>query len=149
MSHADTACGWGQFPAENFESSKVECFDLHRHSRPNCGAGCSTEPWDDHGQYSTNLFGAEAVNIISAHNVTMPLFFYLPWQGVHAPAQAPEHYVRPYEQRIADPVRCVYIPGIEARWKKATLKPPRLTLVWLADACSLGCCRRSMRVWGT
>lgn len=105
--HADTACGWGQFPAENFESSKVECFDLHRHSRPNCGAGCSTEPWEDHGHYSTNLFGAETVEIIAAHDPTIPLFFYLPWQGVHAPAQAPDHYVKPYMGRIADPVRYV------------------------------------------
>lgn len=77
-----TACGWGQFPAENFESSKVECFDLHRQSKPHCGAGCSVEPWEDHGTYSTTLFGAEAMKIIRSHPVEAPLFLYLPWQGV-------------------------------------------------------------------
>lgn len=109
-----TACGWGQFPAENFESSKVPCYDLHRHSRPRCGAGCSTEPWKDHGKYSTNLFGAEAVKIITAHDPDVPLFFYLPWQGVHAPAQAPEHYIQPYATRITDPVRRVFAGMLSA-----------------------------------
>ena len=47
-----------------------------------CGSGT--------GHYSTNLFGAEAVKIITAHKPTTPLFFYLPWQGVHAPAQVRE-----------------------------------------------------------
>lgn len=49
--------------------------------------------------YSTDLFTAEAVNIINKHNKSQPLFLYLPHQAVHSgntegdPLQAPQHYV--------------------------------------------------------
>ncbi|KAK3607928.1 hypothetical protein CHS0354_006522 [Potamilus streckersoni] len=49
--------------------------------------------------YSTDLFTKEAVSIISNHNVSEPLFLYLPHQAVHSgntegdPLQAPQSYV--------------------------------------------------------
>ncbi|WAR04166.1 ARSB-like protein [Mya arenaria] len=49
--------------------------------------------------YSTDLFTAEAVNIIRNHNTSEPLYLYLPHQAVHSgntggdPLQAPQHYV--------------------------------------------------------
>lgn len=49
--------------------------------------------------YSTDLFTAEAVNIINKHDTSEPLFLYLPHQAVHSgntggdPLQAPQHYV--------------------------------------------------------
>ncbi|XP_060557801.1 arylsulfatase B-like isoform X1 [Ruditapes philippinarum] len=49
--------------------------------------------------YSTDLFTAEAVNIIKKHDTKEPLFLYLPHQAVHSgntggdPLQAPQHYV--------------------------------------------------------
>ena len=41
------------------------------------------------GSYSTDLFTAQAVNIIREHNYSSPLFLYLPYQAVHAPLEAP------------------------------------------------------------
>ncbi|KAL4235320.1 hypothetical protein ACF0H5_006955 [Mactra antiquata] len=48
--------------------------------------------------YSTDLFTSEAQKIINNHNVSEPLFLYLPFQAVHCgnhddPLQAPQHYV--------------------------------------------------------
>lgn len=37
--------------------------------------------------YSTTAFSAEAVNIINNHDVNKPLFLYLAYQAVHAPAE--------------------------------------------------------------
>ena len=58
--------------------------------------------------------GAEAVRIIGSHPPSVPLFFYLPWQGVHAPAQAPRSYIEPYARRIADPTRRVFAGMLSA-----------------------------------
>ncbi|RZC36213.1 hypothetical protein BDFB_014385, partial [Asbolus verrucosus] len=33
--------------------------------------------YDLHGQYSTDVYGQEAVNIINNHNSSTPLFLYL------------------------------------------------------------------------
>eukprot|EP01052_Picozoa_sp_SAG31_P024697 SAG31_NODE_2118_length_6410_cov_3.846142_6_plen_118_part_00 len=79
-----------------------------------CGQGCTVEPFEDRGHYSTYLFGQEAVQIIELHPPDVPLFFYLPWQGVHAPAQAPQKYIEPYSTRIADPVRRVFAGMLSA-----------------------------------
>ena len=53
----------------------------------------SSDRWQDHGpyngtEYSTDLFGRRAVDIILAHDAAdaaHPLFLYLPWQAVHSP----------------------------------------------------------------
>lgn len=40
--------------------------------------------WDLHGQYSTDIFTKEAVNIIGKHNSSVPLFLYLAHAAVHS-----------------------------------------------------------------
>ena len=50
------------------------------------------------GQYATDLFTAEAVNMIRSHNTSSPLFLYLAHLAVHsanpyAPLQAPREDV--------------------------------------------------------
>ena len=72
------------------------------------------ECWEDVGQYSTNLFGAEALKIIERHNASEPLFLYQAWQGVHSPRQAPAHYVDPYNASIKDKNRRVFAGMVSA-----------------------------------
>lgn len=53
------------------------------------------------GKYSTDLFTDEAVNIISHHNTSQPLFLYLAHLAVHsgnpyAPLQAPADIVEKF-----------------------------------------------------
>ena len=43
-----------------------------------------------------------------------PFFLYMPWQGVHAPLEAPIHYVEPYAKRIANPTRRIFAGMISA-----------------------------------
>ena len=100
--------------AEDYYNHTNPYFDLHRAPTPRCGLGCTTEPWEDVGHYSTNLFGAEAVKVITAHDTTKPFFLYMPWQGVHAPLEAPIHYVEPYAKRIANPTRRIFAGMISA-----------------------------------
>ena len=50
--------------------------------------------WDLHGQYSTQVFEKEAVNIIKNHTTSKPLFLYIAHAAVHSanqynPLQAP------------------------------------------------------------
>ncbi|EOD07247.1 hypothetical protein EMIHUDRAFT_62301 [Emiliania huxleyi CCMP1516] len=89
-------------------------FDFHDERAPFCGPGCTQRPWHLQGQYSTNLFTARAVEIISQHNLSSRLFLYLAYQGVHAPRQAPAAYVEPYKKGIADPVRRTFAGMISA-----------------------------------
>ena len=72
-----------------------------------CGPECTQRPWHLQGQYSTNLFSARAVEVIEKHDARTEggLFMYLAYQGVHAPREAPDSYVRPYEKTIHDPSR--------------------------------------------
>ncbi|XP_067658487.1 arylsulfatase B-like [Haliotis asinina] len=44
------------------------------------------------GEYSAFTFAQRAVDIIHRHNVSQPLFMYLPYQNVHAPIQVPKRY---------------------------------------------------------
>lgn len=54
--------------------------------------------WDLHGKYSTDIFTEEAINIISRHNKTRPLFLYIAHVAVHSgnpynPLPAPDDLV--------------------------------------------------------
>ncbi|XP_026682470.1 uncharacterized protein LOC103513493 isoform X2 [Diaphorina citri] len=54
--------------------------------------------WDLHGKYSTDVFTAEAVDIIHNHSTDEPLFLYLAHAATHSanpyePLQAPDHYL--------------------------------------------------------
>jgi len=71
-------------------------YDMRHDSRPNCGENCTEILWDVQGEYSTNIFGRAAVQVIEQHNTSTPLFMYLAFQGVHGPQEVPDSYVAPY-----------------------------------------------------
>lgn len=54
--------------------------------------------WDLHGEYSTDVFTKEAVNLIANHNQSQPLFLYLAHAAVHSgnpynPLAAPDDFI--------------------------------------------------------
>ena len=57
---------------------------------------------DPAGQYSTIVFSQEAVRRVEAHPLPQPFMFYLAYQAVHAPGEAPQFYVDMYKSTIAD-----------------------------------------------
>ena len=70
------------------------------------------EPLTEEG-YDTELFGAEAVRVIGAHDTKSPLFLYLAFTAPHSPYQAPQAYLDRYAA-IADPGRRAYAAQITA-----------------------------------
>ena len=46
--------------------------------------------------YSTHLVTKEAVRLITEQPKGKPLFLYMPYNGVHAPMQVPDEYLKPY-----------------------------------------------------
>ncbi|TAJ47666.1 MAG: arylsulfatase [Chitinophagaceae bacterium] len=46
--------------------------------------------------YSTHLIAKEACRIIETSSRAKPFFLYVPFNGIHAPYQAPEKYLAPY-----------------------------------------------------
>ncbi len=63
--------------------------------------------------YDTQLFGADAVRVINAHDITSPLFLYLAFTAPHTPYQAPQNYLDMYKD-VADPLRRAYAAQITA-----------------------------------
>jgi len=63
--------------------------------------------------YDTDLFGAEAVRLVGAHDPKTPLFLYLAFTAPHTPFQAPQSYLDLYPD-IADPSRRAYAAMITA-----------------------------------
>lgn len=66
--------------------------------------------YDLHGHYSTDVFTNEAVNLISKHNTSKPLFLYLAHVAVHSgnpynPLAAPDadvekfNYIEDFNRR--------------------------------------------------
>jgi arylsulfatase A-like enzyme len=88
--------------------------DLHHEEGQRCGPNCTKLVWEKQGEYSTNMYTTRAVDLISKHDPTKPLFMYLAYQGVHAPRQAPVHYWGPYNKTIADFQRRQYAGMISA-----------------------------------
>lgn len=104
-----------------FTHENSGAYDFRRDPRPNCGEGCSQINWEDRGVYSTTVFTREAVRVVDAHHATYnssvnenPLFLYLAFQGVHAPAQVPERYVSPYASTITDSKRRTFAGMLSA-----------------------------------
>ncbi|MGG6499155.1 UNVERIFIED_CONTAM: sulfatase-like hydrolase/transferase, partial [Bacteroidetes bacterium 56_B9] len=48
--------------------------------------------------YDTQLFGADAVRVINAHDGKAPLFLYLAFTSPHTPYQAPQNYLDRYNK---------------------------------------------------
>ena len=67
--------------------------------------------FDDQGKYSTTVFTREAVRVVSEHDTSQPLFLYLAYQGVHAPAQVPDRYA---DNKIKDPKRRTFAGMLSA-----------------------------------
>ena len=61
--------------------------------------------------YDTQLFGADAVRQIEAHDTKSPLFLYLAFTAPHTPYQAPQDYLDRYNG-IGDPLRRAYAAQI-------------------------------------
>eukprot|EP01147_Barroeca_monosierra_P006134 gene6134-7392_t len=83
-------------------------YDMHHDPTPHCGEDCSQLAFDLNNTYSTTAFSEHAVNIIRKHNVSQPLFLYLAYQAVHAPAEAPDQYIEPYADLIPDMQRRIF-----------------------------------------
>ena len=86
------------------------------------------EPLKEEG-YTTHLITKEACKVIESGDKSKPLFLYLPFNGVHAPFQVPENYLKPYgalkgnRQKLAGMLAAVdeAIGRIEDSLKKAGL----------------------------
>eukprot|EP00939_MAST-03C_sp_MAST-3C-sp1_P004453 g4453.t1 len=92
-------------------------YDFRRDPRPFCGENCSEIAAEDQGTYSTFAFTREAIRVVREHDAkktNTPLFLYLAYQGVHAPAEAPEAYVNAYNDTIADPKRRTFAGMLSA-----------------------------------
>jgi arylsulfatase A-like enzyme len=68
-----------------FKHERMGGFDWHRDGRESRDEG-----------YSTHLLAKEAVRLIQGYSAAQPFFLYVPFNGVHAPFQAPESYKKPY-----------------------------------------------------
>eukprot|EP01052_Picozoa_sp_SAG31_P012484 SAG31_NODE_731_length_12498_cov_7.368336_12_plen_216_part_00 len=63
------------------------------------------------GMYSPYVFAAEAQRLMRRHAVEYkdrPIFFYLPFQSVHGPYEAPMEFVSIYNDTIATEVRRIH-----------------------------------------
>ena len=63
------------------------------------------------GVYSPYVFAAEAQRLMIRHKqlyYTQPIFFYLPFQSVHGPYEAPDSYVNMYSETIKTEARRVH-----------------------------------------
>jgi len=47
--------------------------------------------------YTTNLIAAESVRLVEKHDVSKPLFLYVPFNAPHSPFQAPQSYLDMYK----------------------------------------------------
>lgn len=63
--------------------------------------------------YSTTLLGDRAVQLVEAHDPSVPLYLYLTFNAAHTPYQAPQEYLDRYAS-IADKDRRAYAGSITA-----------------------------------
>ena len=98
-----------------YKHTSSGAYDFRHDPTPNCGPNCSQIDSASLDVYSTTVFTTEAVRVVNAHPFdTKPLFVYLAYQGVHAPAQVPQSYVTPYDSLIADTKRRTFAGMLSA-----------------------------------
>lgn len=101
-----------------FSHTSSGAYDFRLDPSPKCGPGCSQVDSESNGKYSTTVFTTEAVRVVNDHPwkgaAKQPLFLYLAYQGVHAPAQVPDSYVTPYATTIADRKRRTFAGMLSA-----------------------------------
>ncbi|XP_046561886.1 arylsulfatase B-like [Haliotis rubra] len=83
----DTFFGYYSAEEDYFNHTKNAYLDYRDNKLP---------AWDYRGEYSAYTFAQKAIDIINQHNVSQPLFMYLPYQNVHAPIEVPEKYYNMY-----------------------------------------------------
>ncbi|XP_046561885.1 arylsulfatase B-like [Haliotis rubra] len=83
----DTFFGYYSASEDYFNHSKGANLDYRDNKLP---------AWDYRGEYSAYTFTQKAIDIINQHNVSQPLFMYLPYQNVHGPIEVPEKYYNMY-----------------------------------------------------
>ena len=66
------------------------------------------------GVYSTTLFQNKAINIISHHNQSSPLFLFLPFQSVHVPLQVPKRFKESYKNKVRNKDRATLLGMVTA-----------------------------------
>lgn len=71
---------------EYFEHTYYGALDWHRNQIPLAETG-----------YTTDLIAAESVKLIEQHDASQPLFLYVAFNAPHAPMQAPDAYIKRYE----------------------------------------------------
>ena len=64
------------------------------------------QPLQEEG-YATDLIANESVRIIKEHDISRPLFLYVPFNAVHSPFQAPQSYIDIYKH-ITNKRRRIY-----------------------------------------
>ena len=85
-------------------------FDLRNDTQRRCGPGCSKNIGAAmNGTYSTMLFGAEMLRLISMAG-DQPTYIHFTPQSVHAPNEAPASYIAPYIPIFGpgNPVRAIH-----------------------------------------
>lgn len=75
---------------DSFEHTCDGVFDWHRNGKPA----------DEEG-YLTYLLAAEAEKLIAEHDTSKPFFFYVAFNAVHWPHQAPAEMIEKYKKKLA------------------------------------------------
>ena len=78
---------YGHYSAliDSFTHARGAVFDWHRNE----------QPLNEEG-YSTFLIAGEVERLLQKHDKSKPFFFYVPFNAVHGPHQAPEEFVAKY-----------------------------------------------------
>ena len=107
LGHADRKYWPRQRGFDYHYGSMVGEVDYFTHSSANVRDWYRDDrPVNERG-YVTQLWGADAVAQISAHDTKTPLFLYLAFTAPHSPYQAPKEYIDKY-RHIEDPTRRTY-----------------------------------------
>eukprot|EP01084_Bolivina_argentea_P300924 519002_1 len=93
-------------------------YDFHDDSGLNCSNYCKTAT-EAYGTYSAFAYTTRAQEIIVNHSTNAdtknkPLFMYIAYQSVHAPAECPQSYVDAYNTTIANHQRRLFAGMVSA-----------------------------------
>ena len=113
LGHADTAFWPRQRGFDSFYGPLVGEIDHYKHEAHGVTDWYRDNKLVKEEGYDTELFGAEAVQLIQGHDPKTPLFLYLAFTAPHTPYQAPTAYLEQYAH-IADPLRRAYAAMITA-----------------------------------
>lgn len=102
-----------------------------------------------HGMYSAHVFAQRVEDIVAAHDASLPLFVYLPFQSVHGPLQAPKPQIKKYAHIQNKPRRtyAAMVSTMDDALGKATSQSPVRGLT--GSARCRWCSRSRRRASGT